>query len=173
MMQNNSFYRFGLAVGLSLLMTRSSAQERQGMDMVLKDDWRMQSETVVPAAGAAISKAGYATTGWYKVSVPTTIIGGLLANKVYSFDPFYGMNFEKLKDPKLDAPWWFRREFELPAAEKGKDIVLKLHGVNYKANVWLNGVLIADSNRVMNPFRVIELNVTAVARPGAANVAGA
>jgi exo-1,4-beta-D-glucosaminidase len=170
MMQNNSLYRVGFIAAFSLLMTRATAQNRIGLSMVLKDGWQMQSATVVFAGGAHISQTGYVPSGWYKVSVPTTIIGGLLANKVYDFDPFYGMNFEKLKDPKLDSTWWFRREFTLSAAEKGRDVVLKLHGVNYKANVWLNGVLIADSNQIMNPFRIIELNVTKNIKSPGANV---
>jgi exo-1,4-beta-D-glucosaminidase len=162
MMHNNTLFTIGLTAGLLLTAGWGHAQER----MVLKEGWAMQSATVVPAMGDVISRAGYSAAGWYKVSVPTTIIAGLLANKVYAFDPFYGMNFEKLKDPKLDAPWWFRREFTLAAGAKGKDVVLRLHGVNYKANVWLNGVLIADTNRVMNPFRIIELNVTSGVSPG-------
>ena len=165
-MQKNNLCQTTLAVVVSLVMTQSYGQKT----FELKTDWRMQSETTVTGGGAEISKAGYSAASWYTVSVPTTIIAGLLANKAYDFDPFYAMNFEKLKDPKLDAPWWFRREFDLPASAKGKDVVLKLHGINYKANVWLNGVLIADSNRIMNPFRIIELNVTSAVRPGAANV---
>jgi exo-1,4-beta-D-glucosaminidase len=94
------------------------------------------------------------------VSVPTTVIAGLLANKVYDFDPFYGRNFEKLADARLDKPWWFRKEFSLPVTENGKNVVLKLHGINYKANVWLNGTLIADSTQVIGPFRIIELDIT-------------
>lgn len=163
MMQNKFLSRIGLAAAVLLVAGRAYAQER----MVLKDGWEMQSSTVVSPSGAAISRAGFSAAGWYKVSVPTTIIGGLLANKAYDFDPFYGMNFEKLKDPKLDAPWWFRCAFTLPAAAKGKDVVLRLHGVNYKADVWLNGVLIADTNRVMNPMRIIELNVSSEVQPGA------
>ena len=72
-------------------------------NILLKDGWQMQSATRLTDAGAVISQAGYTTADWYKVSVPTTIIAGLLANKQYDFDPFYGMNFEKLKDPKLDS----------------------------------------------------------------------
>lgn len=120
----------------------------------------MQSAVTDDKPGGQISEPGFRPAGWYKVSVPTTIIAGLLANKVYDFDPFYGKNFEKLADPKLDKPWWFRREFELPAAENGKNVVLKLHGINYKANVWLNGKLIADSAQIVGPFRIIELDVT-------------
>jgi exo-1,4-beta-D-glucosaminidase len=141
-------------------MAQAFAQSSENFKIILKDGWQMQSATRVADAGVIVSRPGYKTLGWYKVSVPTTIIAGLLSNKVYSFDPFYDMNFEKLKDPKLDSTWWFRKEFTLPKSEKGKDVVLKLHGINYKANVWLNGVLIADSNQIVNPYRIIELNVS-------------
>ena len=120
----------------------------------------MQSSLKDATPAATISQGQFTPKDWYKISVPSTIIAGLLANKVYDFDPFYGMNFEKLNDPALDHPWWFRKEFELPASEKGKNVVLKLHGINYKANVWLNGVLIADSTKIMGPFRIIELDIT-------------
>jgi exo-1,4-beta-D-glucosaminidase len=136
------------------------AQHPESFKMVLTDGWKMQSATIASGSGENISQAGYSPAGWYPVSVPTTIIAGLLANKVYDFDPFYDMNFEKLKDTLLDFPWWFRKEFVIPVSEKGRDILLRLHGINYKANVWLNGVLIADSNQVMNPYRIIELNVS-------------
>ena len=148
----------------------SEAERMANSNILLKDGWQMQSATRLTDAGAVISQAGYTTADWYKVSVPTTIIAGLLANKQYDFDPFYGMNFEKLKDPKLDSAWWFRREFTLAKTEIGKDVVLILHGINYKANIWFNGVLIADSNQIMNPFRIIELNITKQYRAGRPNV---
>ncbi len=136
------------------------SEETENYRVILKSDWQMQSSVTDPATGSAISKIGFQTANWYKVSVPTTVIAGLLTNKVYDFDPFYGMNFEKLTDPRLDKPWWFRKVFELPASENGKNVVLKLHGINYKANVWLNGILIADSTQIIGPFRIIELDIT-------------
>ena len=170
MMRHNRYARMAAVLALSLLMTPAFAQTPGHYSMVLKEGWQMQSATKIADDGATISKTGYSPSDWYKVDVPTTIIAGLLANKVYDFDPFYGMNFEKLKDPSLDKPWWFRKEFTLPATQKGKDVVLALHGINYKANVWLNGVLIADSFRIMNPYRIIELNVTPYIRPAGPNV---
>ncbi|MFI5159901.1 MAG: glycosyl hydrolase 2 galactose-binding domain-containing protein [Sphingobacteriales bacterium] len=157
--------KLGLVITLSLFLLQAFAQDSENFRMILKEDWQMQSALKVPAAGNTISQAKFIPKGWYKVSVPTTIIAGLLANNAYDFDPFYGMNFEKLKDPALDKPWWFRKEFSLPASQKGKNVVLKLHGINYKANVWLNGVLLADSARVMGPFRVIELDITKNIKP--------
>jgi len=144
----------------ALLVNYSFAQDNETHRMVLKDGWQMQSVTKDATPGATVSQAQFEPKGWYKISVPSTIIAGLLANHEYDFDPLFGRNLEKLSNPIFDQPWWFRKVFELPASEKGKDVVLKLHGINYKANVWLNGVLIADSNRVVGPFRIIELNVT-------------
>jgi len=120
----------------------------------------MQSSLKDATPAADLSQDKFSPNGWYTVTVPGTIIGGLVANKAYDFDPFYGMNFEKLKDPALDKPWWFRKEFTLPASEKGKNVVLKLHGINYKADVWLNGVKIMDTTQTMGPFRIIELDIT-------------
>ena len=48
----------------------------------------------------------------------------------------------------------------MPSSEKNKNVVLKLHGINYKANIWLNGKLIADSMQIKGPFRMFELDVT-------------
>jgi exo-1,4-beta-D-glucosaminidase len=195
MMLSKIATRLGLIAALSLALTPTFAQHKKkathkttkkpkynealpsaatlnaNANLTLKDDWDMQSATKLSGTtGATLSQVNYTPASWYKVSVPTTVIAGLLANKVYDFDPFYGKNFEKLNDPQLDAPWWFRKLFKMPKTEIGKDVVLILHGVNYKANVWLNGQLIADSNQIMNPFRIIELNISKYIRAARENV---
>ena len=95
-------------------------------ELVLKEGWEMQSVLQVPEKGADLSTKNYQPENWYKISVPSTIIGGLLANYYYDFDPFMGQNFKKLADPALDKPWWFRKVFSLPSHFEGKNIVLKL-----------------------------------------------
>ncbi|MGZ3874797.1 MAG: glycosyl hydrolase 2 galactose-binding domain-containing protein [Mucilaginibacter sp.] len=151
-----------LCMLLGFVGQRSFCQEEatENYHLLLKNDWNMQSAVTDAATGGQISKADFNAGKWYKVSIPTTVIAGLLANKVYDFDPFYSRNFEKLNDPRLDKPWWFRKEFRLAASETGKNVVLKLQGINYKANVWLNGKLVADSTQIIGPFRIIELDIT-------------
>jgi len=143
-----------------LCVQQLSGQRTENFQMLLHDDWTMQSSLTDKATGAQVSQTNFSAKNWYKITVPSTIIAGLLANNEYPFDPFYAKNFEKLADKRLDNTWWFRKEFELPASEKNKNVVLKLHGINYKANVWLNGVLIADSTYIKGPFRIIELDIT-------------
>lgn len=134
--------------------------------MVLKDGWNMQSALKVKADGAAITDGSYQPTGWLTISVPSTIIGGLMANHYYDFDPFMGQNFKKLSDPAMDKPWWFRKAFTIDPSYKDKNIVLKLQGINYKANVWLNGKKIADDQDIKGPMRIIDLDITKYAQIG-------
>lgn len=132
--------------------------------LVLKDGWIMQSSLQVEEGGAIITSADYQAQNWHQVSVPTTIIGGLLDNDYYDFDPFMGQNFKKLSDPSLDKPWWFRTGFDLGTGVEGKAVILKMQGINYKANVWLNGQIIADSTTVKGPMRIIELDISKFAK---------
>jgi exo-1,4-beta-D-glucosaminidase len=151
------FFFLFLLLFVQELFSQSRAESFQ---LILHNDWRMQSSLTDNAIGAQISQKGFNTNKWYKITVPSTIIAGLLANNEYNFDPFYAKNFEKLSDKRLDHTWWFRKEFDLPASEKDKNVILKLQGINYKANLWLNGVLIADSSSIKGPFRIIELDIT-------------
>ena len=62
------------------------------------------------------------------------------------------------------------QEFTLPASDKGKTIWLNFRGINYRANIWLNGKQIAKSDEVAGAWRTYEFNVTDTAKTGAENV---
>ena len=46
---------------------------------------------------------------------------------------------------------------------------LKFHSINYKANVWLNGKLIADTTTIEGAYRLFNLDITNAALPGSNN----
>ncbi len=152
---------------------------------ILSDDWAIQSSTHIREAGDQLSMPGYPTRGWYPATVPTTVLAALVAAKVYP-DPYFGMNlrdipgasypigrnFAKLPMPPespFRSPWWFRTEFELPAADAGRAIALHFDGINFRADVWLNGRRLADTRTVAGAYRRYEFDVTGVARPGERN----
>jgi exo-1,4-beta-D-glucosaminidase len=151
-----------------LLLIDSTAQDEN--KMILSDGWQMQSSLTDKAGGKEISQEGFAANSWYNVSVPTTIVAGLIANKEFDFDPFYGKNLEKISGERFDHPWWFRKIFELPATEKNKTVILTLHGINYKANLWVNGVLVKDSSAIKGPFRIFDLDITKLINKEGKNV---
>ena len=58
----------------------------------------------------------------------------------------------------------------LPASFKGKTIWLNFGGINYRANIWLNGKQLAKSEDVAGAWRTYEFNITDAALLGKPNV---
>ncbi len=160
----------------------AQAQERQ----MLHAGWLIQSSAKVGANGMSISSSSYRPVGWYHATVPSTVVGALVDDGLYG-DPFFGMNLHKLPgmtypvganfvhtamdmSSPYAVPWWYRTTFALPKAMKGKRIRLNFDGINYRANIWLNGKRVADSSQVAGTYRRYELDVTSVVKAAGANV---
>jgi exo-1,4-beta-D-glucosaminidase len=154
--------------------------------MTLRDGWSLQSSCKVEKPGEVISTAQFSPAGWYAVTVPTTVSAALVKAKVFP-NPDYGMNLRKFpgmdypiggnfsnipmqQDSPFIVPWWYRKQFTLPASYKGKTIWLDFNGINYRANIFLNGKKIAGKDDVAGAWRTYEFNVTDAARAGAVNV---
>ncbi len=130
--------------------------------------WNMQSQAVASQAGAVISSDTFTPSGWYAVTVPCTVMAGLIQNGEYG-DVFVGKNLNKVDAQRFAAPWWYRREITIEGA--GPRVWLRLHGINYRAEIWLNGKMIADANTVVGTYRDFDLDVSsAVRRHGGKNV---
>ncbi len=84
-------------------------------------------------------------------------------------------NQEMPADSPYRVPWWYRCEFTVPANFNGQKIWLDFKGINYRANIWLNGKKIADASsrtslpNVAGTFRRYEFDVTSLVKPGATN----
>ena len=176
-----------LVVFLScLLLAQAPSKTPAATSIALKDGWELQTSAKVTEGGDVISTAKYVPKGWYTVSVPTTVVAAMVKHKVYP-DPGFGMNLRSYPgmnypiggnfsnipmqpDSPFAVAWWYRKAVEIPASFKGKSIWLKFGGINYRANIWLNGKQIAKSEDVAGAWRTYDFNVTDAARPGAENV---
>jgi len=153
--------------------------------LLLRSDWYINPASEVTETGAALSTPGFQPKGWYPATLPSTVVAALIAEKTYA-DPYFGMNlraiggenypiganFSNLPMPPgspFRGPWWYRTEFTLPAAYRGQITHLHFDGINFRANVWLNGRLIADAQHVAGSWRLFEFDVTAAAAPGKPN----
>lgn len=144
----------------------------------LHDGWRLQSACVATADGATISGSGFSADGWLKATVPSTVLAAQVADKVYP-DPYFGMNlrnipgetypighnFSNLPMPS-DSPyhcgWWYRTEFASPARHTpGEHTWIHFGGINYRAEIWVNGHRVADSSQVAGAYRTYDFDVTA------------
>ena len=137
----------------------------------LRSGWAIQSSAKVAASGDQVSKTGFATSDWYSTTVPKTVLAVLVDHKVFP-DPYYGMNLKSIpgyldgnwlimkEGSPFRDPWWYRVEFALPPHTKGHFVTLHFDGISYQANLWLNGVRIADSDTIRGMFRRFDLDVT-------------
>lgn len=164
---------------------QSPALTDESTEIVLRKNWSIQPSSAVHADGAAISQAGFSIQDWYPATLPSTVLSALVQDQVYP-DPYTGMNlrsipgttypifedFSNIPMPPTSPfrqAWWYRTEFTLPTDYAGKTIWLNFDGINYRANVWLNGVQIASSDKLAGMWRLFHFDVTPQARPGKAN----
>jgi exo-1,4-beta-D-glucosaminidase len=151
----------------------------------LHKNWQIQSSCEVKAAGEQISTVGFDTKGWHMSDIPATVVGALVTDKTYP-DPNYatnlktlpGMNYsdrslfanqEMPEDSPFRCSWWFRTEFTPPADEGKKTEWLNFLGINYRANIWINGHKVEDSNDVAGTYRAYEFDVSKFLQAGKTN----
>ena len=178
-----------ISVGLCLILgSRAFAADSPAEDSgrtYLHKNWQIRSSCDVTASGYAISTVGFEAKNWHKADLPATVVGALVTDKTYP-DPNYGTNLKSFpgmdysakqlfanQDMPEGSPfrcsWWYRTEFTAPA-KAGKSVEwLNFLGINYRANIWLNGQKVADKNDVAGTYRAYEFNVSKFLKPGKSN----
>lgn len=185
---NNSAFRIivgiCLAASLGPRVFAQPAPETKGWMKI--EGWTLQSSANVTETGDALSNPDSRITNWHPAVVPGTVLGSLAKDKIIP-DPYYGVNLRNLIGSKfrndkvlselpMDAesefavPWWYRAEFTVPADFKGKIVWLHFGGINYRADIWINGQQLANATTVAGTWRIYEFNITQLARLGAKNV---
>src|SRR5260370_7733951 len=82
-------------------------------------------------------------------------------------------NQDMAEDSPFRCSWWYRTEFALPTGEAKKAEWLNFLGINYRANIWINGHKVADANDVAGTYRSYEFDVSKLLQPGNANAIAA
>ena len=177
-MKTKKLCSFLLAAGI--FSTAVLCQTTKSEKILLRDNWAIQSSTEIKAEGKTISSSAFEPVKWYPATVPSTVLATLVENKVYP-DPYFGTNIESIpgymasrraempENSPFKVAWWYRTVFSLPSDYKGMNTWLKFHSINYKANIWLNGHLIADTVSVQGAYRLYNLNITEFAVAGGKN----
>ncbi|MCM4167433.1 Exo-beta-D-glucosaminidase [Arenibacter antarcticus] len=127
--------------------------------IALSDNWRIQSSNKVSEKGGEISTESSISNNWLTAKVPSTVLSTLVANKVYE-NPYFGENLKSIPTELFKVPWWYATNFELTQEQANNFARLNFDGINYKANVWLNGHLIANTKAIDGAFRITAFNVS-------------
>jgi exo-1,4-beta-D-glucosaminidase len=175
---NNILFIF--LISFSFFLSCVNQNNINSNKLLLADDWMIQSSTEIKEKGESLSLPEFNPKNWYPVSVPSTVLAALVKNEIYP-DPYFGDNLKLIpgyrdgrwlamkKDSPFYPSWWYRTEFNIPAAWNGENVVLHFDGINYKANIWLNGHQIADTSQVIGMFRRFEFEINPWVKIGETN----
>jgi hypothetical protein len=127
--------------------------------------WRVQRASLVSAGGEDLSNPGFNDKDWMIATVPGTILTSYL-NAGAIPDPDFSDNQYAISDAFFCADFWYRDEFIAPATQRGEHTWLNFDGINWKADVYLNG---HEVGRIDGGFMRGRFDVTAFLHPGASN----
>lgn len=153
------------------------------------DSWQLMNSRSVKGGGEVVSTAGFNAASWHHAPATSTVLSALVKDSTYP-DPRIGMNNFMIPDVSdafnqrlgLDKynhltdgsnpwqqPWWYRTEIKVPSSWKNRLVWLNLDGINYRADVWVNGRQVASSDTIVGMFRRFRFNVTDYVVPGKEN----
>ncbi len=146
------------------------------MEKILRD-WKLSLPESERYWGDAVSSPEFDDSNWCDASVPGTVVGHLADAGVYK-DPYYGLNMKEIAGYKhgvethfafhpmpQDSPFrnsfWYRTTVEVDG-NKSRDqrFWLKFDGLNYKADIWVNGKRVASSAFCSGSYRRYDIEIT-------------
>lgn len=145
----------------AMILQASMACAQQGAAVTV-GGWKLQDEAKVSAAPAVVATAAFKPEGWYAATVPGTVLTTLVDNKVYP-EPLYGENMRPIPESLNKTSYWYRTTVMIPATHKGRETWLHFAGVNYAADVWVNGHAVGT---MRGAFVRGDFDVTAYVKPG-------
>ena len=112
------------------------------------------------------SKEQPKTEGWQvrregtDIWVPATVPGTILTSYIKAGavpDPDFGDNWEQISESFFNSDFTYRKEFDSAGTREGKRSILDLGGINWKADVRLNGM---DLGRIEGAFMRGRFDIT-------------
>ena len=125
-------------------------------------NWRLQRASEVNASGEEISTPEFKPENWIVATVPGTVLSSY-KNIGAIADPNYADNQLQVSESFFWSNFWYRDEFEVPEGFKQDRLFLNFDGINWKANVYLNGKKLG---RIEGAFMRGKFDVTDVVAPG-------
>ncbi|MCK9223418.1 MAG: hypothetical protein M0Q40_12555 [Limnochordia bacterium] len=137
----------------------------------LRNNWLLKSTYGLRDTGEEISLVDYVPVDWMEAVVPGTLLATYVKNGIYP-DPYYDINNKRSENliPDASDPWspfmychWYRTTFTLDESNKGHRIWLNLDGINWKADIYVNGQAVG---KMAGMFKRGKIDITSVAQVG-------
>lgn len=127
-------------MGRGGLVAHPKAESRQdGNQLSLNGGhWRLQRASQVRATGEQIAQAAFDDSQWITATVPATVLSSYM-NIGAIPNPNYADHLFMISESFFNSNFWYRRTFRIPQSMLGKHVFLNFDGINWKADIYLNG----------------------------------
>jgi exo-1,4-beta-D-glucosaminidase len=133
----------------------------------LRSGWELASSASLGAGvdGKQLSGPAGASGGgnWSQLQqFPATVLAGLVEAGEYP-ELYFSQNLKAVGTARFDVPWWYRVELPAEAADNaqaGGKAVLTFQGLNYRANIWVNGRLLANASVVRGAYNYFDVDAS-------------
>jgi hypothetical protein len=146
------------------LSAQPSPQLPASKPFIISAGWQLEDVSNIKQSGEEISQAGFQSKGWLAATVPGTVLTSMVNDKVYP-EPLWGENNrpERIPESLARTSYWYRTTFVVPESYKGENIWLNFDGVNYSAQVYVNGKKVGQ---MQGAFIRGIFNISSVVQPG-------
>jgi len=124
--------------------------------------WQVQSWAAVPDDPAVLSMPAYRAEGWYVTPARSTVMAALLANGLHT-GVEYSTRLGDVDRTLFEQPWWFRTTFVVSG---GGHTAIRSDGIIPSADLWVNGVQVADRSRIAGAYTANVFDVTRAVHRG-------
>lgn len=133
----------------------------------LTSGWRAKKASEVNIDGCHLTMEDPDNAGWINATVPGTVLTTLVNNGLMP-DPWYGKNNEQIPDVWSEGrdfyTYWFFTRFSSESLDATRQVWLSFRGINYRAEIYLNGKRISDDTHE-GMFLRQKYNVTSLLNP--------
>ncbi len=124
--------------------------------------WKIIREGYTAGNGHTISEASFDDSSWIPASIPGTVLANYLAAGAVP-DPLYADHQLQISESWFTADFWYRKNFIVPGEFQGRKIFLNFNGINWKAEVYVNG---QHAGNINGAFTRAAFDVTDMVTPG-------
>lgn len=141
------------------------ARLSDGRQYLTGGNWKLLQKSFVNEEGAQLSQPIFDDKNWIPATVPGTVLSNYL-NIGAIPDPYFGDQQLMISEKFFTADFWYRTTFSIPESYQGNFTCLNFDGINWKADVYFNGILIG---KIEGAFRQTSFDITPYVKIGSEN----
>ncbi|MGL4520030.1 MAG: glycosyl hydrolase 2 galactose-binding domain-containing protein [Phocaeicola sp.] len=129
----------------------------------LNANWQLTSSATLTVGGDKVSTTSYQPQAWHTIQLPSTVLAGLCQAGVYK-DIYFSDNLTRIPTEPFERSWWYRKAFTIDRYSTDNFYELLFEGINYRANIWVNGTLVGEAATIEGPFSTHQIDITPYAK---------